>query len=107
MQNIIPAAIPLARWQAPEWALASLPDGSRVSHTRPVEGLAHVDDDGVRLELGVAAVQDDALGVAPDGTVRVTRDGAVVVLVEGLRFTLEQAGDLGRALVALVERCTP
>lgn len=103
MHDIIPAQVPVTRWTAPEWALAShVEDGAvRHSHGRDLAQLSP-DDDATAIPLGVEVAQHDEL-VVDAGAVRVVRGPAPVVHVGGLWLTLAQAGALGLALVELVE----
>lgn len=104
MNDIIPAQVPVSRWTAPGWALASRVDDGAVTHTRGRE-VTQLSDDGVPVRLDVEVCQRDELVVDDAGTVRVVREPAPVVLFEGVRLTLAQADALGRVLVDLAARC--
>lgn len=105
MEPILPADRILSEHPRPLWADESLPSAEAVAHVRrpPVELYALGDDDEP-VRITPEAVLYDSIDLDRAAqVVRLLRAAEPTVMLDGTRFTLDQADALGRALVALVE----
>ncbi len=87
------------------WATRSRSEDGGLWHTLAVDsGLTALGDDDQPVPLVPEVSQHDAIDTDVAGRVEVRREGEPLVLLDGIRLTLDQAGHLGRALVELVDK---
>jgi hypothetical protein len=92
----------LVRWRAPGWASRSVVEEAGVQHSLQGRRCTALDDVDGEREVIPRLMQYDGLVVEPGGVFGVNREQPIIVC-DGTRLTVDQAIELGRALVDLAE----
>ena len=97
------AGEPLATWAAPSWATRSRVEDGMAWHTRTGATCTALGDQDEPTDVTPELSQADGIDVDTRGRITVAREGEPVVVMDGARYSLDQAEVLAGALAELID----